>query len=180
MRCSHRASSRCSAAVMASKRSWDCAEGLGGAVVPAPQVDPSKKGITGSDSAADRSWNHTLPTESIAQIKTDGLPRTTRPGAGESEVHWILARNLCGEKKYVDGGAGTANCRCAVAAADWESVGGAWPSRSDGSATDAGRGAREAASAGGEDAARRKARAKERTALIPAVTPVAAARSPAT
>jgi len=89
--------------------------------------------------------------------------------------------NLSGARKtYVDGGAGTANCRCAVAAADWESVGGAWPSRSDGSATDAGRGAREAASAGGEDAARREAHAKDGTSLIPAVTPVAAARSPAT
>jgi len=79
----------------------------------ASQVDPREKGIMGSNSVANRRRNHTIPTESIAQIKTDGLPRTTRPGAGESEVRWILARNLCGEKKYVDGGAGTANRRVA-------------------------------------------------------------------
>jgi len=48
-------------------------------VATAPQVNPSAKGIMGSDSAANRRQNHTLPTESIAQIKTDELQRQHTP-----------------------------------------------------------------------------------------------------
>ena len=43
----------CAACAIASNTNWVCPEGVGGAVVVAPHVDPSEKGITGSNSAAD-------------------------------------------------------------------------------------------------------------------------------
>jgi len=80
-------------------------------VVPAPQVDPSGKGITGSDSTADRRRKHTIPTESIAQVKTDGVQRTarTRNWRRRAEFAGFLHYTLSGREEYVDGGAGAAN-----------------------------------------------------------------------
>ena len=84
-------------------------------MVPAPQVDPSGKGITGSDSTADRRQKHTIPTESIAQVKTDGVQRTarTRNWRRRAEFAGFLHYTLSGREEYVDGGAGTANRRMA-------------------------------------------------------------------
>ena len=84
-------------------------------MVPAPQVDPSGKGITGSDSTADRRRKHTIPTESIAQVKTDGVQRTTRTRnwRRRAEFAGFLHYTLSGREEYVDGGAGTANRRVA-------------------------------------------------------------------
>ena len=131
-------------------------------MVPAPQVDPSGKGITGSDSTADRRQKHTIPTESIAQVKTDGVQRTTRTRnwRRRAEFAGFLHYTLSGREEYVDGGAETANRRVAWTPKSNE-IGGA------GVHADAAAALAEIATA------REEAVVRETLNLIPPVTPVA-------